>query len=148
MRLLNKMLCFALAAQTGLLLANPAFADDPAKKSQLAESTITCPWIKSALAAEDSEMGSITILAPTKGAVLKSDVENKLEFNLKLGPKGNHVHIYIDDQSPIVDRDVGYCPCSIALPKLSPGKHTIVVKEAAASHTLTGVQSSVTVTVK
>ena len=147
MKLLNKIACFILVAHTGSVLAN-SIADKYAGMSQATETPITCPWIKSALAAEDSEMGSIAILAPTNGAVLKSDAENKLEFNPKLGPKGNHVHIYVDDQSPIVDRDVGYCPCSIALPKLSPGKHTIVVKEATASHTLTGVQSSVTVTVK
>ncbi len=91
--------------------------------------------------------GSITITSPANGATLQS-AGNKLEFNVHLGPNGNHVHIYIDDQKPIVDRDVSRCPCSIDLPKLSPGQHTIVVKEATSSHALTGVQSSVTATVK
>jgi len=92
--------------------------------------------------------GSITITSPANGAVLQSATGNKLEFNVSLSPNGNHVHIYVDDQDPIVDRDVSRCPCSITLPKLSSGKHTIVVKEATSSHAMTGVQSSVTATVK
>jgi hypothetical protein len=97
--------------------------------------------------AAESE-GSITITSPANGAVLKSGSGNKLEFNVHLSPNGNHVHIYVDDQDPIVDRNVSHCPCSIDLPDLSPGKHTIVVKEATVSHALTGVQGSVTATVQ
>lgn len=99
-----------------------------------------------ALAADPA--GSITITSPAGNAVLQSGTGNKLDFNVHLGPNGNHVHIYVDDQNPIVFRDVSHCPCSIDLPKLSSGKHTIVVKEATSSHAMTGVQGSVTVTVK
>jgi hypothetical protein len=91
--------------------------------------------------------GSITIISPKSDAVLQS-AGNKLEFNVKLGPNGNHVHVYVDDQAPIVYRDVSHCPCSIDLPKLSPGKHTITVKEATSSHAMTGVEGTVTATVK
>jgi hypothetical protein len=92
--------------------------------------------------------GSITIISPANGAMLQSGSGDKLEFNVHLSPNGNHVHIYVDDQSPIVDRDIHNCPCSIDLPDLSPGKHTIAVKEATVSHALTGVEGSTTVTVK
>jgi hypothetical protein len=92
--------------------------------------------------------GSITITSPAKDAVLQSATGNKLEFNVHLSPNGNHVHIYVDDQDPIVFRDVSHCPCSIDLPKLSSGKHTIVVKEATSGHAMTGVQGAVTATVK
>jgi hypothetical protein len=91
--------------------------------------------------------GSITITSPKNDAVLQG-AENKLDFTIKLSPNGNHVHIYVDDQAPIVYRDVSHCPCSIDLPKLSAGKHTIVVKEATSSHAMTGVQGTVTATVK
>src|ERR1035438_6924221 len=94
------------------------------------------------LAADSAAAGSITITSPVNNAVLQSAAGNKLEFNVHLGPDGNHVHVYIDDQKPIVFRDVSHCPCSIDLPKLSSGKHTIVVKEATSSHALTGVQGS------
>lgn len=99
-----------------------------------------------ALAADSP--GSITITSPANDAVLQSATGNKLEFKVQLSPKGNHVHVYVDDQDPIVFRDVSRCPCSIALPKLSSGKHTIVVKEATSGHAMTGVQGSVTATVK
>jgi hypothetical protein len=91
--------------------------------------------------------GSITIISPANGAMLQSS-GNKLEFNVHLSPNGNHVHIYVDDQNPIIDRNINNCPCSIDLPVLSSGKHTIVVKEATVSHALTGVEGSTTVTVK
>jgi hypothetical protein len=95
-----------------------------------------------------ADSGSITITSPTNGEVLKSDSGNKLQFNVHLGPNGNHVHIYVDDQNPIVFRDVGHCPCSVDLPVLTSGKHTIVIKEATSSHAMTGVQASVTASVK
>lgn len=100
------------------------------------------------LAADSAAAGAITILSPANGAVLQSGAENKLEFNVQLSPRGNHVHIYVDDRDPIVDRNVAHCPCSVVLPKLAPGKHTIVVKEATVSHAMTGVESTVTTTVK
>ena len=92
--------------------------------------------------------GSITITSPANGAVLSSGAGNKLVFNVHLSPDGNHVHIYVDDQHPIVDRDISHCPCSVDLPNLSSGKHTIVVKEATSSHALTGVEGTVTTTVQ
>jgi hypothetical protein len=91
--------------------------------------------------------GSITITSPKNDAVIQG-AGNKLEFNIHLSPNGNHVHVYVDDQAPIVFRDVSHCPCSIDLPQLSSGKHTIVVKEATSSHAMTGVQGTVTATVK
>ena len=91
--------------------------------------------------------GSITITSPKNDAVLQGG-GNKLEFNIHLSPNGNHVHIYVDDQAPIVYRDVAHCPCTVDLPKLSPGKHTIVVKEATVGHAMTGVEGTVTATVK
>jgi hypothetical protein len=101
----------------------------------------------SAVLADDSA-GSITILSPKDGAELANGSANKLEYNVTLSPTGNHLHVYVDDQAPIVDRKVSNCPCSIDLPDLASGQHKIVIKEATASHALTGVEGSVTVTVK
>lgn len=102
----------------------------------------------SVFAADAAGKGSITITAPVNDAVLQGAKGNKLEFNVKLSPNGSHVHIYIDNQQPIVYRDVSHCPCSVDLPQLTPGKHTIAVKEATSSHALTGLESSVTAMVK
>lgn len=92
--------------------------------------------------------GSITIISPKDGAELMSGSGNKLEYSVDLSPNGNHLHIYIDDQKPIVERKVSGCPCDIDLPTLAPGKHKIDVKEATAGHTLTGIEASVSVDVK
>ncbi len=92
--------------------------------------------------------GSITILSPKDGAVLPSGSGIKLEYNVKLGPDGNHLHVYVDKQDPIVDRNVSDCPCSLDLPQLSSGNHVIAVKEATASHVLTGLETSVKFSVK
>ncbi|HXH64906.1 MAG TPA: hypothetical protein VNH42_05290 [Mariprofundaceae bacterium] len=92
--------------------------------------------------------GSVTILAPKDGAVLDSGSGIKLSYDVHLSPDGNHLHVYVDDQSPIIDRDVSGCPCSLTLPDLSSGMHEVAVKEATASHDLTGVQDTVKFTVK
>ena len=119
MKLLDNLkVCIALAALA--TLSNPTFAAD----------------------------GVIAITSPANGAVLQSSAENKLEFNVKLSPTGNHLHIYVDDHDPIIDRDIARCPCSIVLPKLAPGKHVIVIKEATASHATTGVEATVMITSK
>ncbi len=92
--------------------------------------------------------GSITIISPKDGAELMSGSGDKLEYNVNLSPNGNHLHVYIDDQNPIIDRKVSGCPCDLDLPTLAPGTHKIVIKEATASHAMTGVEASVTVNVK
>ncbi|MBI3772844.1 MAG: hypothetical protein HY272_09120 [Gammaproteobacteria bacterium] len=92
--------------------------------------------------------GSITILEPKEGTDLASGSGNKLKYDVKLSPSGSHLHVYVDDQPPIIVREVKMCPCSVELPKLSAGKHKIIIKEATSGHSLTGVESSVTVSVK
>jgi len=87
-------------------------------------------------------------LAPKDGAILNSGAVNRLKYNVHLSPTGDHLHIYIDDQKPIISREVSGCPCGIDLPSLAPGKHVIVVKEATSAHVLTGLQATVTFTVK
>lgn len=92
--------------------------------------------------------GSITILEPKNGADLASGSGNELKYEVQLSPSGNHLHVYIDDMSPMIVREVKNCPCSIKLPKLAAGKHMVDIKEATSSHALTGVGSSVSFSVK
>ena len=92
--------------------------------------------------------GSITVISPKDGAVLDSGSGNKLEYNVELSPNGNHLHVYVDGGRPIIDRNVSGCPCSIDLPDLSSGKHEIVIKEATSSHAMTGLETSVSFSVK
>lgn len=105
-------------------------------------------WVSPVLAADAATTGAITILSPVNGAELQSGEGNKLAFDVRLSPRGNHLHVYVDDMDPIIQRNVTRCPCDVMLPRLAPGKHTIVVKEATVSHAMTGVERSVTVSVK
>jgi len=95
-----------------------------------------------------ADMGSITVLTPKDGVMISAGSPTKLMYNVKLSPEGDHLHIYVDDQKPIVDRDVSGCPCSVELPALSSGKHVVVIKEARSDHSLTGVMSSTTLIVR
>ena len=95
-----------------------------------------------------ADMGSLTILSPKDGSMVQAGMATKLTYNVKLSPEGNHLHVYVDDQKPIIDRDVTGCPCIVELPALMAGKHTIVVKEARADHSLTDLQASTIVTAK
>ena len=92
--------------------------------------------------------GSISIVSPKDGAELMSGSGNNLEYNVELSPNGNHLHVYVDSQKPIIARSVSDCPCSVELPDLSAGPHKIVIKEATSSHDMTGVEASVSFTVK
>lgn len=114
----------------------------------IALTATACNKSENKTAAPSAETGSVTILSPKDGAVLESGVGDKLTYNVKLGPTGNHVHVYIDNLPPIVDRNVHDCPCTLDLPPLTSGKHTLAMKEATSSHALTGVESSITFTVK
>ncbi len=92
--------------------------------------------------------GYIKIIAPQDGKVLKSERGDKLKYDVQLSPDGNHLHVYVDGNKPIIDHKVKGCPCAITLPPLSPGKHTVAIKEATKHHHLTGLASSVTFDVK
>lgn len=98
--------------------------------------------------AANTAAGSVTILSPQNKQVLANGTGVKLTYNVHLGPTGNHLHIYVDGQSPIISRDVTACPCSVTLPPLAAGPHEVAVKEATVNHALTGVGSTVKFTVK
>ncbi|OIO54275.1 MAG: hypothetical protein COX57_01675 [Alphaproteobacteria bacterium CG_4_10_14_0_2_um_filter_63_37] len=92
--------------------------------------------------------GAITLLSPKQGETLMGGSGVVLRYEVTLGPNGNHLHVYVDDQNPIITHDVTRCPCKVPLPDLTPGKHTVAVKEATSSHTLTGIETSVSFTVQ
>ena len=114
--------------------------------SALALATATLAFMNPVFAS--AAKGSIDIMSPKNHAVLSSGSGDKLEYKVQLSPNGNHLHIYIDKRRPLIDRQVSNCPCTIDLPKLSPGKHWIKVEEATKRHALTGVKSTIVVRVK
>ena len=92
--------------------------------------------------------GVIAIMSPKDHAVLDSGSGIKLAYDVHLSPRGDHLVIDVDDRAPIIDRHVSGCPCSMALPRLVPGRHSVTVREAMAGHALTGIESTVRFTVK
>jgi hypothetical protein len=91
------------------------------------------------------KMGSVTIMSPKDGATLSAMGENKLDYAIVLGAGDDHFHVWIDGErgGPIRDLKGSY-----TLPKMSPGKHAIIVKIVDKAHVPTGPEKSVFVKVE
>lgn len=92
-----------------------------------------------------AEEASVKITAPADGAKLDAMAQNKLVFEVMPGPKGDHVHLYVDTKEAAILRQL---KGSYALATLSPGQHDICVKVVDKGHTPIGVEQCVKVTVK
>ncbi len=93
-----------------------------------------------------ADEGKITILAPQDGAEVSVDKPVTVSFEAIWGPKGNHLHLYVDNHRVDVIRQ----------PKgsedihnvLMAGKHEICLEIETSWHFSTGVRQCVTVTAK
>ena len=96
--------------------------------------------------------GDVSILSPQNHAVLASGRGIALVFEARPIPGGRRLSIDVDGQAPIVVRDAGSdadaCPCRVTLPKLAPGRHRVVVREAMAGQAPGGIENRVSFTVK
>ncbi|MEK6707379.1 MAG: hypothetical protein AABY81_01020 [Pseudomonadota bacterium] len=91
-----------------------------------------------------AESASIKITSPTDGAKLDAIAQNKVVYEVMPGPKGDHVHLYVDNKEAAILRQL---KGSYALETLAPGKHDICVKVVDKGHTPIGVEQCVKVTV-
>jgi hypothetical protein len=89
--------------------------------------------------------GSVAIMSPKDGATLSSMAENKLDYEIKLGAGDDHFHVWIDGERGGPVRDL---KGSLVLPKMTPGKHAIIVKIVDKAHVPTGPEKSVFVKVE
>lgn len=71
--------------------------------------------------------------------------QNRLVYEVEPGPRGDHVHVYVDDKEVGILRQL---KGSYALETLSPGRHTICVKVVNKAHTPIGVQDCVSASVE
>lgn len=92
-----------------------------------------------------AEEGSVTILAPADGATLDVMEQNKVEYAVVPGPRGDHVHLYVDGSEAAILRAL---KGSYTLESLTPGKHTLCVKVVNKNHTPIGVEQCIAVTVQ
>ncbi len=105
------------ASLPALLLASAAFADE----------------------------GKITFLAPPEGAVVSIDKPVTVSYEAIFGPKGNHLHLYLDDRRMDVLRQT---KGSEDIRILLPGKHEICLEIETSWHFSTGVKQCISVTAK
>lgn len=87
--------------------------------------------------------GSVTITSPADGATLDAMDENVLAYEVVPGPRGDHVHVYVDDAEVGILRQL---TGSYTLPALEAGEREICIRVVNRAHTPVGVDGCVTVT--
>ena len=89
--------------------------------------------------------GKIAFLSPANGATVSSGDKVMVSYEATLGPKGDHLHLYLDDKRLDVLRQV---KGTAEVGMLSPGKHRICLTINTSSHASTGVEECLEVTAK
>jgi len=89
--------------------------------------------------------GKVTITSPAAGASLDAMDENKLVYEVDPGPRGDHVHVYVDNKEVGILRKL---KGSYLLESLDSCKRNICVKVVNKAHVPIGVEECVQVSVK
>jgi hypothetical protein len=90
-----------------------------------------------------AEEASVKFLSPVDGAKLDAMALNKVSYEVVPGPKGDHVHFYVDGKEAAVLRQL---KGSYTMETLGPGKHELCIKIVNKGHTPIGVQQCINVT--
>ena len=97
-------------------------------------------FVSSAALAAD---GKVTILAPADGAVVSTKDKVTVSYEAEWGPKGNHLHFYLDGHRVgILRQDKGTTDVSIP----TAGKHELCLEIETSWHFSTGVKQCISVT--
>ncbi|MFZ2162598.1 MAG: hypothetical protein WAW02_10305 [Sideroxyarcus sp.] len=86
--------------------------------------------------------GKISLNTPAHGALISADTKLAVNYEAMLGPKGDHLHLYVDDKRIDVLRQL---KGSYDIGPLLPGKHKICLTENTKWHMSTGLESCVDV---
>jgi hypothetical protein len=85
---------------------------------------------------------SVTIHAPKDGSELQADQPVQISYQVTPGPKGDHVHLYVNGKEvAILRRLEGTHETS----PLSAGRHELAIKVVNRAHVPIGVEALVTV---
>lgn len=87
----------------------------------------------------------VKIIAPVQGAKLDSMDLAKLVYMVEPGPKGDHVHVYVDSKEVGILRQL---KGSYTLEALAPGKHALCVKIVNKAHVPIGTEKCISVNVE
>ncbi len=87
----------------------------------------------------------VHIQAPANGAKLDAMEQNRVVYKVDPGPRGDHVHLYVDGKEVAILRER---EGSYPLETLAPGAHELCVKIVNKGHTPIGLQDCVKVAVE
>jgi hypothetical protein len=110
----------------------------------LAGASIAVPAIAADMAMAMST-GNIMIMSPKDGATLSAMGENTMAYEITLGKGEDHFHVWVDGEKSGPQRAL---KGTYTLPKMTPGKHAIIVKLVDKAHVPSGVEKSVFVKVE
>lgn len=89
--------------------------------------------------------GAVSILSPQDGAHLDAMAENGISYKVEPGPRGDHVHLYVDGREVAILRRM---QDSYPLPTLDAGEHDLCIKVVNRGHTPIGLEQCVRVKVE
>ena len=92
-----------------------------------------------------AQEGSIAISQPTEGAKLDGTAQNKVVYEVVPGPRGNHVHLYVDAKEVAILRQL---KGEYTLKDMASGPHDICIKVVDKGHTPIGLDKCVKVSVQ
>ena len=82
---------------------------------------------------------------PPDGAKLDAMTQNRIDYEVNPGPRGDHIHLYVDShEAAILRKLVG----SHELDAMVPGAHTLCIKVVNKAHVPIGVEQCVKVSVE
>lgn len=99
-------------------------------------------WVGQMAVAEEA---SVTILSPADGAVLDLMSESRVQYEIVPGPRGDHVHFYVDGDETAVLRQL---KGSYLLGSLTEGQHELCIKVVNKNHTPIGVEQCIKVSLE
>lgn len=88
--------------------------------------------------------GSVTILSPKNGAKLDIMEQTRMEYQVAPGPRGDHVHVYVNDKEVGILRQLNG---SYTFETLPEGAANLCIKVVNKAHVPIGVEQCVKVTV-
>src|SRR5699024_221976 len=107
----------------------------------LAVSLVLGCYVPASLAAD----ASATISSPVDGAKISPDTIVGLNYEVSMGDKGDHTHLYLDNGESVTLRGL---KGRHSLGTLSPGQHEICIKVVNKAHIPIGAQKCINVSVE
>ena len=95
--------------------------------------------------ASDASGASVSISLPADGAKISPKADVNVDYEVSLGKKGDHTHLYLDSNEAVTLRGL---KGTHSLGTLSPGQHEICIKVVNKAHTPIGAQKCIHVSVE